>query len=114
MLIACNKQEKEEDKNQIHDVQFGQKTNMGEEEDIESIFEFLKDIQLPNITLDHPEEIHYVFKKKHIRENDPTYSLELIYDKEVSEDVENLVELKYPITKKHWTLIIKKISSEKQ
>src|SRR5699024_8594273 len=92
LFVACNKQE-EEDDNQVHDIQFGEKTDMGEEEDMESIFEFLGDIRLPDITLDNPEEIHYVFKKKHIQENDPTYSLGLIYDKEVSEDVNNLVDV---------------------
>src|SRR5699024_1494208 len=77
-----------EDAEEEVDITFGEKMDVGEEETIEEIFEFLGSIKLPSFSLDNPEELHYMFDKKFtFSDDDPTFFAHLTYDDGASGDL---------------------------
>lgn len=62
--------------------------DLGEEETIEEIFEFLGSVKLPSFSLDNPEELTYMFDKNYIfGDDDPIFFAHLTYDEGASGDL---------------------------
>jgi|SRR5699024_3671768 len=94
LFTACSNEAKEEaKKEEIKQIQFGKKVNMGEKESIESVFEFFEDVPLPQLNENNPDDIFYRFLKRDIDKADPTYMLELSYDKKDFDFLERSVRM---------------------
>ncbi|GAA0433588.1 hypothetical protein GCM10008983_07750 [Lentibacillus halophilus] len=70
------------------DISFGEKKDLGEKENVDSIFAFLDQLKLPNMTLDSEEDFNYLFSKSFISTKDePMYLLHLTYNDGASNDL---------------------------
>lgn len=89
LLIACgsdedNSKDEEEKKqedtedNTKEDITFGDKEDLGEEENIEDLLSFLDEMKFPDIEFEDDELILYTEKKK-IKQDEPSYRMEITY-----------------------------------